>query len=186
VERLRPDGYPKDSPVFGCSSIHDMVTSREAIIEEVNRWGNEEAVGLLKFLHHASKGGYIIFGGLDREYVRACIDIPGVTHDPSLDRIASQIALTDGTTEYPIQVGLPKPFVLPAINWRRRKSGLPELNTRILKENYWTADVTLSNVYGNFGSIYQLSDIQQIDIPEAESETASIPSRGLVFNPQAF
>ena len=84
MERLRPDGErPSDTPVFGCSSIHDMVTSRAMIIEEVNRWAAEEATGVSKFLHYASQGDFIspLPFFRDREYCRAHVELASVKHD---------------------------------------------------------------------------------------------------------
>ena len=170
VERLRPDGEsPSDTPVFGCSSIHDMVTSRTMIIDEVNRWAREEATGVLKFLHYASQGGYLL--PIDREYYRAYVELTSVRHDPAQDRASiatPQITLTDGTTEFPIFVGLPSRISLPAINRRRRRNGLPDLSNRILRDNFWMADVTLFNVYSGKGSRFTLSDFEQIGIPGLE------------------
>ncbi|GEM_PF-2894169 len=169
MERLRPDGEsPSETPVFGCSSIHDMVTSRPMIIEEVNRWAKEEATGVLKFFHYASQGRYLLLPVIDREYCRAYVELTSVTHDPAQDRASiatPQITLTDGITEFPVSVGLPSRISLRAINRRRRHSGLPDLNNRALRDNFWTANVTLFNVYSGMGSKFTLSDFEQIEIP---------------------
>jgi hypothetical protein len=128
-----------------------------------------------------------VFKNFDKEKCTALVDIPGIMHSPAEDekrQANNQIALFDKSIEFPIFAYLPNDLSLSILNFQRKRNGFKPLDKQSLRQNYWTADVTLECKFNKKGRSFTLIDAEQIDIQDTEPET--IIRSNILFNPRTI
>lgn len=150
MERIKPphEDSSRTTPLFYCSSIDDLQSSRETLIAEVRSWRRNEASIMTKLSNpYAVNSKFAILLGVNNE-IQARVFIPKLKHipaaDESLDLKTDEITVFDGINL--LKVRLPHDSVIENINREKVEQG----NEPISKEQFygpWQGDVNLFAAY---------------------------------------
>lgn len=176
MERLKPpEDNPSAFPGFYCSSIEDMLSSREEIIDQMIGWHRSRPRTIQKLIYAATNNKNRLLTAIKRGEHRAAyalIDIAGIRHYPSDDKEGklpkNKIIIRDAT--HILVVDLPKPGFLgqpghlDLINEDRRRLGHAPISYADLRRG-WVADVTIDVTYSPFGKdVFEIVGFNSIEV----------------------
>ncbi len=187
MERLKSP-YAKEAFLrFYCSSVDEMLRSREFFLDDMQRWVREEARASQRAYHKLREiKGRMQTIRHNTEYKPPALVIVALSdtkhstnNDIGLEE--GQIVIEDSTGS--CVVSLPDKETADEINRARRLGNVFEIDWEAVRDEGWTSNVQLRNSYSQNGDVFTIIEVNKISHASRSERRNIFP---WVFRPAAL